>query len=376
MGIKELLDAIDAAQPGGRKRTPKKVREKIRRVETDERLSGILTGQVIDERYEIGEICGTGGLGELRYGFDFETGEDIVIKYPRPGLSALYGDTLKRIFQHEARVLQKIDNEHIVRAGTPFKYNGLIHIPMECLETGLEQVFREPEEDIDLEGNKQKKKKRKLTGKERREKEHEQFQKLYKFMVQAVQALKYLHRQNRVHCDVKPYNFMIDSNGTVKLTDFGSVRRVGDDVKKVLTTPKYAPLYYPYKTVRPSIDLHGFGRTVEEIMRAYGMAEKTYLTESIIGSCKDAVIRGNRFTAEDLEIRIMSFGEAFGLRDVSKELYTGVVRERKALVRDDLPSDEEIINLLKGKLMRTRGSLCLYCLPDNKVYKQPLFPDV
>jgi serine/threonine protein kinase len=45
------------------------------------------------------------------------------------------------------------------------------------------------------------------------------------FMRQAVAALEYAARSNIIHLDVKPANFMVDSENTVMLTDFGLARK-------------------------------------------------------------------------------------------------------------------------------------------------------
>jgi serine/threonine protein kinase len=65
------------------------------------------------------------------------------------------------------------------------------------------------------------------------------------FMRQAVAALEYAARSNIIHLDVKPANFMVDSENTLMLTDFGLARKqtevasgVRDD--ELQGTPAYA----------------------------------------------------------------------------------------------------------------------------------------
>ena len=65
------------------------------------------------------------------------------------------------------------------------------------------------------------------------------------FMRQAVAALEYASRLNIIHLDVKPANFMVDSENTVMLTDFGLARKVSEVVSGMRTdelqgTPAYA----------------------------------------------------------------------------------------------------------------------------------------
>ena len=65
------------------------------------------------------------------------------------------------------------------------------------------------------------------------------------FMEQAVAALEYASRLNIIHLDVKPANFMVDSENVVMLTDFGLARKVSEVVSGTRTdelqgTPAYA----------------------------------------------------------------------------------------------------------------------------------------
>ncbi|MCE0484020.1 MAG: protein kinase [Methylacidiphilales bacterium] len=65
------------------------------------------------------------------------------------------------------------------------------------------------------------------------------------FMRQAVAALEYAARSNIIHLDVKPANFMVDSENVVMLTDFGLARKqteVASGVRndELQGTPAYA----------------------------------------------------------------------------------------------------------------------------------------
>jgi serine/threonine protein kinase len=65
------------------------------------------------------------------------------------------------------------------------------------------------------------------------------------FMKQGVAALEYASRTNIIHLDVKPANFMVDSENTVMLTDFGLARKLtevasGTRNDELQGTPAYA----------------------------------------------------------------------------------------------------------------------------------------
>jgi len=51
---------------------------------------------------------------------------------------------------------------------------------------------------------------------------------------QILYGLAYLKKQKRVHRDIKPSNLLINSNGEVKVTDFGAARGVTESAQAAL----------------------------------------------------------------------------------------------------------------------------------------------
>lgn len=58
-------------------------------------------------------------------------------------------------------------------------------------------------------------------------------------LTQLVQALAHIHKLGVVHRDIKPENVLLDSNNSVKLTDFGSADLAVEELRGVVGTPYY-----------------------------------------------------------------------------------------------------------------------------------------
>lgn len=58
-----------------------------------------------------------------------------------------------------------------------------------------------------------------------------------RYLVQMLQAIKYLHDQNIAHRDLKPENILLKSkdDDTIKISDFGLARVMGDEASKMQT---------------------------------------------------------------------------------------------------------------------------------------------
>jgi serine/threonine protein kinase len=86
-----------------------------------------------------------------------------------------------------------------------------------------------------------------------------------------VEGIDYLHGRGIVHCDVKGKNILV-GNGNVKLTDFGSAKRLGEEVAEVVNCAKVngTPLWMAPEVVRqveqgPASDIWSLGCTVVEM---------------------------------------------------------------------------------------------------------------
>ncbi len=90
---------------------------------------------------------------------------------------------------------------------------------------------------------------------------------------QCVSALRYLNESGWVHCDVKPDNFLVDEQGTVKLIDFSIAKPMGQRRgfmsrnKAIQGTRSYmAPEQIRGRVLDGRADIYGFGCVAFELL--------------------------------------------------------------------------------------------------------------
>jgi serine/threonine protein phosphatase PrpC/predicted Ser/Thr protein kinase len=156
---------------------------------------------------------------------DLDTRQQVVLKTPSMDLrdDPAY---LER-FLMEEWVARRIDNAHVVKPCTQIRKRNYIYIVTEFIDgrTLTQWMIDNPRPDIETVRN---------------------------FIEQIAQGLRALHRQEMLHQDLRPNNIMIDTNGTLKIIDFGSVRVAGiaeivstQAQQQLLGTAQYtAPEYF------------------------------------------------------------------------------------------------------------------------------------
>jgi serine/threonine-protein kinase len=156
-------------------------------------------GTVLANRYEIRQQLGAGGMGVVYRAHDRELKETIAIKTLRP---ELVGDAnLLERFKQEIRLARRISHPNVVRTHDLGEADGLYFITMEFVEgTSLEELITKRGAlplNVTL-----------TIGR------------------QLCRALEVAHGQGVVHRDIKPQNLVVDSQGFLKVMDFGIARLV------------------------------------------------------------------------------------------------------------------------------------------------------
>ena len=155
---------------------------------------GRYIGRMLDNRYEILEVIGQGGMAVVYKARCHLLNRNVAIKILRDDIAA---DAAFRVrFKKEAQAVAMLSHPNIVSIYDVSRSADIDYIVMELIEgITLKQYMKT---------------KGKLSCKES-----------VHFAVQIARALNHAHSKGIVHRDIKPQNIMIALDGSVKVTDFG-----------------------------------------------------------------------------------------------------------------------------------------------------------
>ncbi|AMC93437.1 hypothetical protein AOC36_05415 [Erysipelothrix larvae] len=150
--------------------------------------------KIINERYEVLQSIGTGGMADVFLCFDLVLKRDVALKRLRGDLSDDPVALLR--FQREANAASGLHHPNIVEVYDVGDDQGQPYIVMEFVKgiTAKELVHRRGA--------------------------LEKYEAL-SIMKQLVSAVKCAHEAGIVHRDIKPQNILVKDDGTVKIADFG-----------------------------------------------------------------------------------------------------------------------------------------------------------
>lgn len=157
---------------------------------------------VINERYQIGEKLGEGGMAVVYQATDLESGDDVALKVMKSSLSG----TAQRRFAREFRAIASVDHPNCIKV---FDFAETQDCPFFTMELFRGQPITQLiDQELPL---------------------------VLSALYQAVSAVEYVHGQQIIHRDLKPSNLLtrIERDGgeggrvTLKLADFGLARFYG-----------------------------------------------------------------------------------------------------------------------------------------------------
>ncbi|HVB05534.1 MAG TPA: serine/threonine-protein kinase [Acidimicrobiales bacterium] len=195
---------------------------------------------LLDERYELGDEIGRGGMGDVYRARDLRLGRNVAVKFLRDAPTAD-----PRRFEAEWRTLASFSHPHLVRLYDAGESEGRAFIVMELIEgeTLAAALLRGPlpSDHVARVGD------------------------------AVARALAYAHGKGVIHRDVKPSNILIGEDDGVWLADFG-VARLLDTTGLTATghaigTPAYlAPEQVEGSAVGPPADVYALGLVLYEAL--------------------------------------------------------------------------------------------------------------
>lgn len=202
-------------------------------------------GTVLNNRYQLLERIGTGGMSDVFRTRDLMLERSVAIKILHEKYSN--DEDFQDRFRMEARAAANLSHPNIVTVHDfGFDHEQLFivmeHIPGKDLKTILRQRGRY---SID---------------------------KAIPLMVQACAGIGYAHRAGLVHCDVKPHNMIVSPDGRLKVTDFGIARALStiqpdERADVVWGSPQYfSPEQAVGEAPSPSSDVYSLGIVLYEVL--------------------------------------------------------------------------------------------------------------
>ena len=158
-----------------------------------------LIGKFLDDRYEILDIVGQGGMSVVYRAKCHRLNRMVAVKVLKEEFSR--DDEFKNRFQDESLSVAMLSHPNIVAVYDVSKADDMEYIVMELIDG--------------------------ITLKEYLQKKgHLSWQETVYFALQIAKALQHAHNRGIVHRDIKPQNIMVLRDGTAKVADFGIAHQV------------------------------------------------------------------------------------------------------------------------------------------------------
>ena len=200
-------------------------------------------GRLLDNRYEILEILGVGGMAVVYKARCHRLNRFVAVKILKDDY--LQDEEFRRRFHSESQAVAMLSHSNIVSVYDVSTSADADYIVMELIDGITLKQYME--------------KKGVLNWKE-----------TLHFAIQIAKALEHAHSRGIVHRDIKPHNVMVLKNGSVKVTDFGIARVMSEGntlTKEALGSVHYiSPEQAKGGRVDNRSDIYSLGVVLYEMM--------------------------------------------------------------------------------------------------------------
>ncbi|SDQ61885.1 serine/threonine protein kinase [Virgibacillus subterraneus] len=154
----------------------------------------MLKGHLLNDRYQIGETIGGGGMANVYLANDTILNRDVAVKVLR--LDYANDEEFIARFDREAQSATSLSHPNVVNIYDVGEEDHILYMVMEYVDGMTLKEYIQSYGPIDV-------------------------QEALDIMKQVTAAISHAHANDIVHRDIKPQNILIDSYGRVKVTDFG-----------------------------------------------------------------------------------------------------------------------------------------------------------
>jgi serine/threonine-protein kinase len=203
-----------------------------------------MTGRVIAQRYQILDTIGKGGMAIVYRAIDTRTGHSVAIKVLRPEFNQ--DEEFLNRFQREAEAASKVSHHNIVNLLDVGMDGDSRYLVMEYVQgKTLKEVIRQ---------------KGKLP-----------YTTAAQIAIRILSALQHTHKNGIIHRDIKPQNILVQSEGHIKVADFGIARMANSSTltkgESVMGSVHYfSPEQAAGENVAETSDIYSVGVVMYEML--------------------------------------------------------------------------------------------------------------
>ncbi|MCR5576770.1 MAG: Stk1 family PASTA domain-containing Ser/Thr kinase [Oscillospiraceae bacterium] len=151
-------------------------------------------GQILDERYEILELIGEGGMSVVYKATDRRLNRSVAVKIMRDEMAS--DEEFRRNFCAEAHAVAMLSNPNIVGVYDVSHSDDIEYIVMELVDGITLRQYMDKRGVLN-------------------------WREVLHFTRQIARALSHAHERGIIHRDIKPQNILMLRDGTIKVEDFG-----------------------------------------------------------------------------------------------------------------------------------------------------------
>ncbi len=210
-----------------------------------EGMGGFAPGQVLGERYQILEMLGRGGMGEVWQAFDLKLRVEVALKALRPEF--FKSERRLELLRQEVRAAREVMSPNVCRIFDLIEIEGRELVSMEYVDGATLLGVLQERGPLEL--------------KEAQD-----------IASQFLAGLEAIHKVGLIHRDIKPENIMLTRAGRVIVMDFGLARQEVEGGGSVSGTPAYmAPEQAAGQQLDARADVYAAGVVLAEMVSPDGI---------------------------------------------------------------------------------------------------------